>query len=54
MSETVEGSSDSEVEQMFLSSGIDEESAETPQVCEMSEITDEVRKQSTLSGSSFH
>ena len=42
MSETAEDSSDSEGEQMFIRSGIDEESAQTPEVCEMSEIADEV------------
>ena len=53
MSETAVVSSDLEGEQMFISSGIDEESAETPQVCEMSEIANEVESSQRLVDQDF-
>ena len=53
MSETAEDSSNSEGEQMFIRSGIDEESAETPQVCGVFEVADEVESSQRLVGQDF-
>ena len=48
MSETAVDSSEAEGEQTFRRSGVDEESAETPQVCEMSDIADGVESSQRL------